>query len=111
IPIDVTNIEMLYNKDLFKKAGLDPERPPATWEAFLANWHQLKAAGIPGLVSGWGETWMIDCFASNYAFNIMGEEKVLDTYRGKVAYTDPDWLRVLTVFDDLRKEGILVSGM
>jgi len=111
VPIDVTNIQMLYNKDLFKQAGLNPDKPPQTWAEFLDDWHKLKAANIPGLVSGWGETWMIDCFASNYAFNIMGEKKVLETYRGHVPYTDPDWIRVLTVFDDLRKENILVSGV
>lgn len=110
VPIDVTNIEMLYNKALFKKAGLDPERPPQTWNEFLSDWHRLKAAGIPGLVSGWGEIWMIDCFASNYAFHLMGEEKVLDTFRGKVSYTDPDWTRVLELFETIRKEDLLVSG-
>ena len=110
IPIDVSNIQMLYNKDLFKQAGLDPERPPKTWEEFISDWHALKKAGIAGLVSGWGETWMINCFASNYAFNLMGEEKVLETYRGHVRYTDPDWIRVLSIFDDIRKEELLASG-
>ncbi len=99
VPIDVTNIQMLYNKQLFKQAGLDPERPPQSWPEFIADWHQLKAAGIPGLASGWGETWMIDCFANNYAFNIMGEAKVLETFRGAVPYTDPDWIRVLSLFE------------
>ena len=111
VPLDVTNIQMIYNKDLFKQAGLDPEHPPKTWTEFIDDWHKLKAAGIPGLVSGWGETWMIDCFASNYAFNIMGQDKVLDTFRGKVPYTDPDWVRVLSLFDDIRKEDLLVSGV
>jgi ABC-type glycerol-3-phosphate transport system substrate-binding protein len=110
VPIDVSNIQMLYNKDLFKQAGLDPERPPQTWSEFIADWHKLKQAGIPGLVSGWGETWIINCFVSNYAFNVMGEQKVFDTIRGKVPYTDPDWVRVLSLFDEIRQEGILASG-
>ena len=111
VPIDVTNIQMLYNKDLFKQAGLDPDKAPETWSEFISDWHKLKAAGIPGMASGWGETWMIDCFASNYAFNIMGEKKVLDTFRGKVPYTDPDWIKVLTLFDTIRKEDLLVPGV
>jgi ABC-type glycerol-3-phosphate transport system substrate-binding protein len=110
VPLDVSNIQMLYNKDLFKQAGLDPAKPPQTWAEFIADWRRLKAAGIPGLVSGWGETWMINCFASNYAFNVMGEAKVLDTFRGKVPYTDPDWIRVLSLFDEIRQEGLLTSG-
>jgi ABC-type glycerol-3-phosphate transport system substrate-binding protein len=111
VPIDVTNIQMLYNKDLFKQAGLDPEKVPETWADFISAWHKLKAAGIPGLVSGWGETWMIDCFANNYAFNVMGEKKVLDTFRGKVPYTDPDWIKVLSLFAEIRKEELLVPGV
>ena len=66
---------------------------------------------MQGLVSGWGEVWMIDCFANNYAFNIMGKDKVLATIKGKVPYTDPDWIRVLTLFKDMQESGVLASGL
>jgi len=111
VPIDVMNIQMLYNKDLFAQAGLDPEDPPQTWDEFLACGKRLKEAGIKGMVSGWGETWMIDCFASNYAFNIMGEDKVIATIRGEVPYTDPQWIEVLSLFDQMSKEDVLISGI
>ncbi|MDP6685998.1 MAG: sugar ABC transporter substrate-binding protein, partial [Candidatus Omnitrophota bacterium] len=111
VPLDVTNIQMLYNKELFAKAGLDPENPPVTWEDFLRAGRALKQKGIQGLVSGWGEIWMIDCFASNYAFNIMGERKVLNTIRGEVSYTDPDWIKVFDLFRQMRDEGLLASGI
>ena len=111
VPIDVTNIQMLYNKDLLEKAGWDSSSPPKTWDEFLQVNRLLKERGIQGLVSGWGEIWMIDCFASNYAFNIMGEEKVLDTIRGKVPYTDPDWIKVFDLFREMRDEGVLASGV
>jgi ABC-type glycerol-3-phosphate transport system substrate-binding protein len=71
----------------------------------------LKQKGIQGLVSGWGEIWMIDCLASNYAFNIMGKDKVLDTIRGKVPYTDPDWIKVFDIFRQMRDEKMLASGV
>ncbi len=111
VPLDVTNIQMLYNKDLFKKAGLDPEKPPQTWEEFLALALALKKANIPGLVTGWGELWLIDCFASDLAFNLMGEEKVMKTLRGEVPYTDPEWVKLFGYFDELRKSGILAPGV
>ncbi len=111
VPIDVMNIQMVYNKKLFKKAGLDPDNPPRTWEQFIEAGRKLKAAGIQGFVSGWGEVWMIDCFASNYAFNIMGEEKVMATIRGDVPYTNPDWVKVFGLFKELADEGILGTGV
>jgi len=105
------NIQMLYNKDLLKKAGWDPSNPPKTWDEFLQVGRLLKEKGIQGLVSGWGEMWMMDCFASNYAFNIMGEDKVLDTIRGKVPYTDPDWIKVFDLFLQMRDGGLLATGI
>ena len=109
VPLDVTNIQMLYNKKYLQKAGI--EKPPATFDEFLTAIDALKRVGISGLVSGWGELWMADCFASNYAFNIMGEEKIMATYRGEVPYTDPDWIAVFKVFETLKKKDAFYQGI
>ena len=111
VPIDVTNIQMLYNKDLLQAAGVEASNPPKTWMELIEINKKLKAKGVQGLVSGWGETWMIDCLASNYAFNIMGKDKVLATIRGEVPYTDPDWIKVFDLFREMRDEGFLASGI
>ncbi len=109
VPLDVTNIQMVYNKKLFQKAGIPI--PPETFDEFMEDIKALKRVGVPGLISGWGELWLIDCFASNYAFNIMGEKKVMATYRGEVPYTDPDWIKVFGIFDTLSKKGALADGI
>jgi raffinose/stachyose/melibiose transport system substrate-binding protein len=109
VPIDVTNMQMLYNKKLLAKAGI--AAPPKTYDEFIKDVEALKRVGITPFVSGWGELWLADCFASNYAFNIMGEEKVIDTFKGKVKYTDPDWIKVLGIFADLRDKGALLDGI
>ena len=109
VPIDVTNIQILYNKNLLKKAGV--RNPPKTFAEFLDAMKALKRVGVPGLISGWGEMWMVDCFASNYAFNIMGEDKVMKTFRGEVPYTDPDWVKVFDLFKQLRDAGGLAEGI
>lgn len=111
VPVDVTNIQMLYNKNLFKKAGLDSEEPPRTFEEFITASKKLRQAGIQGLVSGWAETWMINCLASNFAFNIMGEKKVMRTFRGKVPYTDPDWIRVFSLFKEMAGNEVYAMGI
>lgn len=37
---------MFYNKDLFREAGLDPEKPPQTWTEYRAAMQALKDKGI-----------------------------------------------------------------
>lgn len=32
MPMEATNLALLYNKDMFKAAGLDPNKPPKTWD-------------------------------------------------------------------------------
>ncbi|MCM8796903.1 MAG: extracellular solute-binding protein [Candidatus Omnitrophica bacterium] len=110
-PIDIMTIQLLYNKNLLKQLGLNPRKPPETFEEFLELGKKIKSAGMQGFVSGWGELWMIDCFANNYAFNIMGKEKVLATLRGEVPYTDPAWIQVLDLFRQMRESGILSTGL
>ena len=108
-PIDVMSIQLLYNKKMLKELGFN--KPPQNFQELLNIGKNIKAANMQGLVSGWGEVWMIDCFANNYAFNIMGKEKVIATIKGKVSYTDPDWIKVLTLFKDMQESGVLASGL
>jgi len=41
IPLDIHPLILYYNKDLFKAAGLDPEKPPTTREEFIADAKKL----------------------------------------------------------------------
>ena len=111
VPLDIMTIQMLYNKDLFKQLGLNPEQPPQSFEELLNIGKRIREAGMQGMVSGWAEVWMIDCLANNFAFNLMGEDKVLATIRGEVAYTDPDWIKVLSLFKQMSQAGVLADGI
>ena len=108
VPLDVTTIQMVYNKKLLRQLGINE---PATFNDLLEAGKIIHAANMQGLVSGWSEIWMIDCFANNYAFNIMGKDKVLATIRGEVPYTDPDWIKVLTLFKDMQESGVFAKGI
>lgn len=109
VPLDVTTIMMLYNKKLLKKAGY--KDPPKTFEEFIEIGRALRRVGISGMVSGWGEYWMVGCFALNYAFNIMGEDKIMATYRGEVPYTDEDWIKVFNMIKELSDNDMLIVGI
>jgi ABC-type glycerol-3-phosphate transport system substrate-binding protein len=109
VPIDMMAIKVIYNKDLLAQIGV--QNPPQTLDEFIALGPRLKEKNIQGLVSGWAEVWLIDCFANNYAFNIMGKDKVMATIRGDVPYTDPDWVKVFGVFRQMQQSGMLANGI
>lgn len=112
VPIDMMSIQFLYNQSLLKKAGYQEETPPETFEQFLqAAKKAAKLPGVYGFTSGWGETWMLECIATNYALNILGKDKFFATIEGKVPYNDPGWIEVFSIFEKLRKSEILAPDI
>lgn len=43
MPFNSSTAVMWYNKDAFEKAGLDPEKPPTTWQDLIKATQALKA--------------------------------------------------------------------
>ncbi len=41
LPMEATSLALLYNRDLFRKAGLDPDHPPRTWEELVQDTRRL----------------------------------------------------------------------
>ncbi len=35
MPMEATSLALLYNRDLFRRAGLDPDHPPANWDELV----------------------------------------------------------------------------
>lgn len=66
LPTGVRTLALLWNKDLFRAAGLDPERPPATWDELQqyavkltrrAPDGKLEQAGLAFQPTGQGHNW------------------------------------------------------
>ena len=55
MPFNVSTAVMFYNKDIFKKAGLDAEKPPATWPEVIkaAKTIREKNASACGFTTTW----------------------------------------------------------
>ncbi len=45
MPFNVSNLVLYYDKNAFRAAGLDPEKPPATLDEITADSEKIKAAG------------------------------------------------------------------
>ncbi len=58
-PFNSSSTVMWYNKDAFRKAGLNPDAPPKTWPDLFDAAKKLQAAGHPncGFATAW-VTWV-----------------------------------------------------
>jgi sn-glycerol 3-phosphate transport system substrate-binding protein len=54
VPFQRSTIVMYHNKDAFKEAGLDPNKPPATWDEMVAMSQKLVKKDASGNVTRWG---------------------------------------------------------
>ncbi len=72
LPLTMQGFGIYYNKAYFKKAGLDPQKPPKTAAEFLAACEKLKAAGIVPITTG--QTYTIDFFLRCAVANIYGPD-------------------------------------
>jgi len=59
VPFNSSTPILYYNKDAFRKAGLDPSAPPRTWPEVEAASKKLRAAGLPcGITTEW-PSWVL----------------------------------------------------
>ena len=54
IPFQRSTIVLYWNKELFKEAGLDPNRPPANWKEMLEYAQKLTKRDASGNATQWG---------------------------------------------------------
>ena len=54
IPFQRSTIVLYYNKEMFKDAGLDPNRAPATWKEMVEVAQKLTKRDASGKVTQWG---------------------------------------------------------
>ena len=54
VPFQRSTIVMYWNKEAFKEAGLDPEKPPQSWDEMVAMGTKLTKRDASGNVTQWG---------------------------------------------------------
>ncbi|PZP43406.1 MAG: sn-glycerol-3-phosphate ABC transporter substrate-binding protein UgpB [Azospirillum brasilense] len=58
LPFNSSTSIVFYNKDAFRKAGLDPAKFPATWPEVAGAMRKLKAAGFSSPMTTSWPTWL-----------------------------------------------------
>ena len=112
IPFQRSTIVMYYNKDAFREAGLDPEKPPATWDDLVAAGRKLVSRSGDQV-----ERWGMMIPSTGYPYWMFGaltmqNDQVLMNGDGNETYFDaPATQEALQFWRDLGAvHGVMPSG-
>jgi len=94
----------VYNKEMFSRAGLNADTPPATWDELLEACDRLKTAGLTPIVGGlkdgpWGEWYM----GHGLGQNLDSPADALNLFIGNLDWREPryheHWTRLKELWD------------
>ena len=115
LPFQITSEYLLWNKDLFQKAGLNPDKAPETWEQLLEYSKKIDALGnnIIGGGFAFNDGIAIGSIMQDYGGNVVGE----DGSSYKSVLTDPQYiaankqaLELVKTFTHQNKKNISTTG-
>jgi raffinose/stachyose/melibiose transport system substrate-binding protein len=93
---------IVYNKEAFTAAGLDPEAPPQTWEDFLAACDAFQEADMPMIGLGVKDTWGTGRFwMDSLVQQIDGVGQVLQAVTGEASFTETPYVTFFQRWQEL----------
>lgn len=107
IPYQRSTMVMYYNKDAFKEAGLDPEKPPQTWDELVDDAQKLTKRDASGNVVRWGVGYGSDgaAYWEFQALPITFGKNVVDPDKGNVVYFNtPEAVKGLQLLYDFGRK-------
>jgi sn-glycerol 3-phosphate transport system substrate-binding protein len=113
IPFQRSTIVMYYNKDAFRRAGLNPDAPPATWDELVDMGKKLVVKDSSGKVTQWG----LEIPSTGYPYWMFGAlcrqngEVLMNTAGTEVYFKNPGVIQALDFWKDLgQTHGIMPKG-
>jgi raffinose/stachyose/melibiose transport system substrate-binding protein len=106
MPIYLLGVPFVWNKELFAKAGLNPDQPPQNFDELLSACSKLKAKGITPI--GMGNK---DGYTGNWMFAIYGKSSLSDlgevkkAVLGEAKFSDPKYSGFYNDIAKLRTQG------
>ncbi len=114
IPFQRSTVVLYWNKELFKEAGLDPDKAPATWAEQIEFAEKLTKRDSSGNVEQWGlqvpssgfPYWLFQGFSTQAGAILANKEG------NKTAYDAPEVIEALQYWVDLsRKHKVHPTGI
>jgi sn-glycerol 3-phosphate transport system substrate-binding protein len=105
-PFNSSSTVMWINRDGFRKAGLDPDKPPKTWPEVFDHAKKLKGAGFN--TCGFGNAWVtwvnLEQFSAWHNVPLATRANGLDGFDTELRFSSPLHVRHLQNLVDLQKD-------
>lgn len=111
MPFNSSSPVMYYNKDAFRKAGLDPEKPPVTWPEFFEVAKKLKASGMEGGFSTNWISWIqLENFSAWHNLPFGTKANGFNGLNAELTFNGPLQKKHLQTIFDLSKDKTFIYG-
>ncbi|MDH4414558.1 MAG: sugar ABC transporter substrate-binding protein [Rhizobium sp.] len=111
LPLSVETSIFAWNKDLYKKAGLDPDKAPATWEEITANAEKIRALGDDTYGFYFSGGGCGGCMIFTFTPLVWGAGADILSEDGKTATLDtPQMRQAVDIYRNLVAKGTVPAG-
>ncbi len=109
MPFNCSTTVVYDNKTAMKKAGLDPEKFPATWPEVAAAAKKIKESGAAkfGLVSGWQSWVQLESFSTWHNVPFASKENGMAGLDTQLMINSPLHVKHIAFLAQLMKDGVM----
>lgn len=108
-PFNSSTTVFYYNKDMFAKAGLDPNKPPVTWQDVVSAAAKLKASGEKcPYTTGW-QSWVhLESFSAWHNVEFASKNNGFGGIDARLKFNSPLHVRHIENLANWHKQGYFV---
>ncbi|MFN7121459.1 MAG: sn-glycerol-3-phosphate ABC transporter substrate-binding protein UgpB [Hydrogenophaga sp.] len=108
-PLNSSTTVFNYNKDLFKKAGLDPNSPPKTWPEVVLAAAKLKASGVScPFTTSWQGWTQLESFSTWHNTEFATKGNGFGGTSARLTFNSPLHVRHIENLANMAKQGLFV---
>ncbi|TFW09815.1 sn-glycerol-3-phosphate ABC transporter substrate-binding protein UgpB [Oxalobacteraceae bacterium OM1] len=108
-PFNSSTTVFYYNKDMFAKAGMDPEKPPKTWQEVVGAAAKLKANGEKcPFTTGWQSWTQLESFSAWHNVEFASKNNGFGGLDARLTFNSPLHVRHIENLSNWAKQGYFV---
>jgi len=110
LPFNSSTPVLYYNKEAFREAGLDPNKPPRTWPEVEKYARELVKVGYKGFSTAWISWIHIENFSAWHNIPLATRANGFEGLDAELVYTSRDHVKHIKALADWQADNIFEYG-